>query len=195
MHKTLIPAVAGLLSAALATFPAAPDGAAHAAPPRGPGGVALAVQTFLDGLDRGEPVTTLLVDERHDLEFTFDDGALVVVDEEDTTVAAWADVDATGAPFSAGTAAAFCKALQARVATDDKAGRKVRSEAVRVRANCASEQASMAIVEFTRCVTAAGAAEVRVPMRATALMRYNRNPKVPGQNFEIYHWHASVVKR
>ena len=72
MHQTLTTAICALLGGAL--FPTLETNARPPVP--GPGGVVMAVEEFLSRQDAGEDLAPLVVDERHDLEFTVEDGAI-----------------------------------------------------------------------------------------------------------------------
>ncbi|MCA8977396.1 MAG: hypothetical protein KDC98_21925 [Planctomycetes bacterium] len=165
----------------------APWSRATAAPIPGPGGVAVAVRDFLQCLDEGGDPAGLLADEKYAVDMVVRaDGGLGQA-AEGTRVAVFFDVAADGTPLSATTAADFAAQAASKVAASERAARALRTEIGTIRAACDSERCSWSVVDFERVYTMAGA-EVRVPMRASALLRYVGSE---APNFRIYQWHAS----
>ncbi|MFN3244088.1 MAG: hypothetical protein ACE37K_21455 [Planctomycetota bacterium] len=189
MHKTLTTGLSALFAALLAGPMFRPTADSAPQPPLlpGPGGVAAAVTTFLERLDQGAGVRPLLDVSAHDLEFVFDDGAMKQAGKGDARVPSFQELGPRG-PFAARTTAQFAAQLGKLVATDAGASRKVTTTVDRIRANCQSEACSLATVEFTRRYEVDGAEPVEHQLRATALLRWERNEL---GDFRIYHWHAS----
>lgn len=199
MNKTLTTAVLALCGSAIATVsslaPTAstmPDAPAIPGPAiPGPGGVAIAVKAFLERQEAGKSTAPLLADIAHDLELRFDGDKLDQVKKGQESAPAFFDVGYDGKPFAARTAKQFVAQVQKRVASKDKDARVLGHEIGKIRANCQSAECSLAMVEFTRIYTVGGGKQMHVPMRATALMKYERTE---GADFKIYHWHASPAR-
>ena len=177
--------VAALLGSALLaprTPPAAP-------PLPGPGGVAAAVLKYLERVDAGDRPAVSLVDRAHAADFVVKvGGGLEQVDAR--TVPSFCDVDAAGRAFAAPTVAAFGKQLAAGNKRCAVEGMTVRSVVRAIRANCESADCSLATVEFERVYSKHGVEVRRVPLRATALLQWER---VEGADFRIYHWHCAAA--
>lgn len=189
MNKTLTAALLALTSSAFVSFGStAPS---RPAPVPGPGGVASAIKTFLDRQEAGESALPLLVDSRHEIELSFDGDKIEQVKKDKESVPSFLDVGMLGKPIAARTAKQFASLLGKRVASDKGEERVLAHEIGSIRANCMSEACSLAIVEFTRIYTVSGGKQMHVPMRATALVRYEQ---AEGTNFRIYHWHASRAR-
>jgi len=186
MHKTLTALFAALLGSSLMQPNAEPVPQPPVLP--GPGGVADAVKTFLERLDDGADVKPLLAGSHPDLEFVFVDGAMKQASKEQARVPSFQDLDAQGRPFATRTVGDFVGHLDKLVATDAGLGREVTTTIDRIRANCQSEQCSLATVEFTRSYALADDRKCEHKMRATVLLRWERNKL---GDFRIYHWHAS----
>lgn len=187
MNTRHLLSVAALLAGAAVSRPLLPS-PAGALPVPGPGGVATAVLDFLGRQDAAGDVGAQLVDRRHDVDFAVQDGKLEMA-AEGARPDVFFDLAADGAPVAAADAAGFTKLLLGRVARDASAAAALRTEVRSIRANCDAETCSLAIVAFDRHYTDAAGHERRVPMQATALLRYDR--EAPGGAFRIYHWHAS----
>jgi len=189
MNKTLTTALLALMSSAIVSV-----GSTEAVQPKvvpGPGGVAYAVKAFLELQEGAESAAPLLVDSRHDLEFGFADGKLEQTKKGKETVSAFLDVGMLGKPIAARTAKEFAQQLGKHVASKKKDARVLTHQIDAIRANCQSEACSLAVIEFTRIYTQGGGKQMHVPMRATALLRYEQ---AEGSNFRIYHWHASRAR-
>lgn len=189
MNKTLTTAFLALLSSAFVsvrgTAPSAP------LPVPGPGGVAIAIKAFLERQEGGQTTAPLLADSAHDLEFTYSGDKLEQVKKEKESVPAFLDVGMNGKPFAARSAKKFVTQIDNLVASKKAEERLLTHEIGAIRANCQSAQCSLAVVEFTRIYTVGGGKQMHVPMRATALMKYEQTE---GANFRIYHWHASPAR-
>lgn len=194
MNKTLTTAVLALMSSAIVSVvsiaPAQPKTVRPELVP-GPGGVAYAVKAFLELQEGAESTAPLLVDSSHDLEFGFADNKLEQTKKGEETVAAFLDVGMLGKPIAARTAKDFVQQLGQHVASKKQDERVLTHQIDAIRANCQSEACSLAVVEFTRIYTQGGGKQMHVPMRATALLRYEQ---AEGSNFRIYHWHASRAR-
>jgi hypothetical protein len=189
MNKTLTTALLALLGSAIATV----GSSAPLTPPpiRGPGGVAIALKAFLEVQESGKTTAPLLADSGNDLEFTYDGDKLEQVDEDKQTAPAFLDVGYDGKPFQARTAKEFVTQIDNVVASKGKGARVLTHKIGKIRANCQSGECSIAVIEFTRIYTVGGGKRMHVPMRATALMKYERTE---GSSFKIYHWHASPAR-
>lgn len=186
MNKTLTTAFFALLSSAFVcvrgTAPSQP------LPVPGAGGVAIAIKAFLERQEGGQTTAPLLANIAHDVEFTYSGDNLEQVKRGKERVPAFLDVGMNGKPFAARFAKEFVTQIDNLVASKKADGRVLTHEIGAIRANCQSPECSMAVVEFTRIYTVGGGKQMHVPMRATALMKYERTE---GANFRIYHWHAS----
>ena len=188
MNKTLTTALLALLgSAFVSVAPPAPS----AVPVPGPGGVAIAIKAFLERQENGASTAKLLSDSAHDLEFHYDGAELKQTEAGKESTPCFLDVGCDGKPFSARTAKVFVTQLSDLVASNDKESRVLTHEIGKIKANCHSGECSVAVVEFTRVYTVGGGKQMHVPMRATALMKYE---VTEGASFRIYHWHASPAK-
>jgi len=58
------------------------------------------------------------------------------------------------------------------VASKEKGARVLTHKIGKIRVSCQSGECSIAVIEFTRVYTAGGGKRMHVPMRATALMKY-----------------------
>lgn len=157
-----------------------------AAPPAGPGGVLEAMRDFLTAVE-GNDLTYLrkaVTDERRDGRYGFDaDGGIVKVEGE-----GWSFVDVTGSgePITARTADQFLLSLTGEYGSK-AGGRQLRIDIRSIQANCPSAECSYAVLEFDRVITL-GDEETTVPMRATALLRHQKDQP----HFKLFHWHASL---
>lgn len=185
MHKTVTAALSALLASSFFHLSPAPR------PPAlpGPGGVAAALTTLFERLDAGEGVQTLFDVAGPDLEFVFVDGSMQQAAKGEMRVPSFHGVGPAGEPFAARDAAGFAVDLGKRVASDEGGRRRVRTTVDRIRANCQSEQCSLATVDFTRRYERAGQKPLEQKLRATALLRWERHEL---GDFRIYHWHASM---
>lgn len=177
--------VQGLLLSAL-PLTAALSTPAPSASPLGPGGVAHAVTQLCAAIDAGDAGTLgdLLVAGDPGLVLGIDaDGGLSQLD--DVTVAPFLDVDASGAAVEFAGADDYVAGLTGAVRAAKGGLELMRTEIRAVYANCASERCSWGMVDLVREYGKDGKVQQRVPLRATALMRYTP------QGFRIFHWHAS----
>lgn len=175
LHVASLTLAALLGSAAvLVPSPAAP------APVPGPGGVAVTVRDFLRAQDAGADLAPFLGGEVNALDLEFDaEGKL---GDHQGGVPVFFDIGRDGAAIAAKTAAEFGKAVAAAAT-----GPAAKSELGALRATCQSQECSWAVFAFDRVRTVDGR-EQRVPMRGTALMRFDDSAP---SHFRIYHWHVS----
>src|SRR5690606_5811531 len=150
-----------------------------------------ASRAFLGRQERGASPATLLCDSAHGLEFYFDDAKLEQTESGKEMTAAFLDVDCDGKPFGARTATQFATKIDERIASNEKQARVLTHEIGKIKANCHSGDCSIGVVEFTRVYTVGGGKQMHVPLRATAIMKYELTD---GASFRIYHWHASPAK-
>ena len=180
MIRTTIPGLLALTAAAvgLATTESAP-------PIPGPGGVYHAVVDLCAALDRGDTdyLREAFVASRHGIEFYRDDDGELAT-REPAGAFEFADELATGAPVAVRTLAALEKAVAGFA--DAELG-PAETEIETVYADCPSGHCSYAVVEFDR-VWGEGEDRRVVPMRATALVRYDGSST---PHFRVFHWHAA----
>tara|TARA_R110002096_G_scaffold170339_1_gene342656 strand:- start:3863 stop:4432 length:570 start_codon:yes stop_codon:yes gene_type:complete len=189
MNKTLTTALLAVLGSAIATI----GSSAPSTPPPipGPGGVAIAIKAFLERQETGKTTAPLLAESAHDLEFAFAGDKLDQVKAGKQTAPSFLDVGYDGKPFCSRSTKQFVTQIDNLVASKEQDARVLTHKIGRIRANCQSAECSLAVVEFTRIYTVGGGKQMHVPMRATALMKYERTE---GANFKIFHWHASSAK-
>lgn len=156
----------------------------------GPGGAAIAVTEFFARQEGSEATAALLHDSPGDVEFIYEEGALALAPKDAVATPAFFDIGADGRPFASRLARDFAKGVAAKIATNKGANRVLDHRVDAIRANCHSKSCSQALVEFTRIYTIGGGKQMHVPMRATALLRYDDAKS----SFVIYHWHASRAK-
>lgn len=170
---------------ALASFPAF---SSPPAPPRaGPGGVITALQSFVRALDTGnrDALTDFMAAKAPGLEMAFE-GDDAEMREKAGPVVSFFDVAANGDSIAARSRDDAVRTLLAEVGGTD--ARRVQTKIIGIHADCPSADCSYGVVAFERHYDAGGAnGKTTVPMRATALVRYDEAAK----HFRIFHWHAS----
>jgi hypothetical protein len=189
MRTKLLLSGLATLAAALTLSAPAPVPAPAASP--GPGGVLSAVQGFLRALDMGdrEYLTKAIVDSHHAVTWTFDEKGSEAMGDGQDAASSFFDVAFDGREFRADGRQVFLDRALDALGSSQKAGRLVMSRVKSVQASCASEHCSYAVIEFDR-IAASDSGEIKMPMRATALFRYDSSQP----NFKLMHWHASPAQ-
>lgn len=174
------------LGAALTLVAPAPVSA-----PAGPGGVLDAVKGLLRAIDSGdrEYLARAIADRHHALTWSVDSKGNEVPAQGDDSAASFFDLGLDGRMVEAAGREAFIERALADLGSSQSKGRLVMSRLVSVQAACAAEQCSYAVIEFER-IAASDNGEVKMPMRATALFRYESG----APSFKLMHWHASLAK-
>lgn len=185
MIKQLSVVVVALLGSAAVPVPITPPSRDAVV---GPGGVVATIRAFLRYQDENRNAAAFLGAAPQAVDVVIDADGSIRTTEKDARIASFIDLSADGMPLAAATPEAFAALLDEHVDPSKHAARTLRTEVHAIRATCESENCSWAIVDFERVYTTGRTAEVRVPMRATALLRWD---KTEFADFRIFHWHAS----
>ncbi len=154
------------------------------APVPGPGNVVLTMKRLLTAMDTGDAAAVQeLLAVPNTIGYAMRlDGEQMFEEMRKTPVGAWFELDEAGRPLSFETPEAFAAAM-----TSPPPGSTWRHEVRQGIAHCASQDASMGILEFDRIVEHNGEEAARKRMRVTAVMHW-----VDG-GFRIHSWHASAL--
>ena len=158
------------------------------APPAGPGGVITALKAFAQALDDGNAsaVGNLIAETSPGADVAFDgDGKSGEMHDVQGQPLTFFDVTADGAQVEARSKKDAVGKLLDAVASN--AQRRLHTKLLRIRADCPSSNCSYGVVEFERTCEQGGKT-VTVPMRATALVTYDKDAE---HHFRLFHWHAS----